>query len=129
MKKILIVSLLSLAGIAHAITDDCSIVESSIRTSMSTKMKDPDSVQFRNIKFYRYDNNGKDSYVATGEVNGKNSYGGYVGFAPFGINILDTPKGPFAFLDIIVNSRMNANIYDKSFGWINPITATLICSK
>jgi hypothetical protein len=38
-------------------------------------LKDPGSAQFRNLKRY--------TRMVCGEVNAKNSYGGYVGFEPF----------------------------------------------
>lgn len=42
-------------------------------------LKDPDSAQFRNVRWER-----KESLVILcGEVNAKNSFGGYVGFKPF----------------------------------------------
>ena len=42
-------------------------------------LKDPGSAQFRNVRVTKYG----DKRVVCGEVNGKNSYGGYVGFVPF----------------------------------------------
>lgn len=44
------------------------------------RMKDPESVQFRNSRIYRGFNN---SPVVCGEVNAKNSFGGYNGFSGF----------------------------------------------
>lgn len=54
-------------------------------------MKDPDSTQFRNVKEIV---NTQGSKVLCGQINSKNSYGGYVGFKPFsysndGLNIID----------------------------------------
>lgn len=43
------------------------------------ELKDPSSAQFQNMQVKSY-SNGK---VICGEVNGKNSYGGYVGFKKF----------------------------------------------
>lgn len=54
-------------------------------------MKDPDAAQFRNVRLVAY--NG--GHVVCGEVNGKNSYGAYVGYTPF------------------VASTANAQIYDE----------------
>ena len=42
-------------------------------------LKDPDSAKFRNVRFVKYNN----QIVVCGEVNAKNSYGGYVGFSEF----------------------------------------------
>lgn len=62
MKKILLVGLM-LLGVAG-----CSKVEKDSKEAVLSTLKDPDSAQFQNIKGY------------CGEVNSKNSYGGYVGF-------------------------------------------------
>lgn len=45
------------------------------------KMKDPDSVQFRNL--IGYGKEGRFVTILCGEVNAKNSYGGFIGFTPF----------------------------------------------
>ncbi|MDD9321958.1 hypothetical protein M0O54_17895 [Acinetobacter lactucae] len=46
----------------------CSKGEKESKEAILSTLKDPDSAQFQNIKGY------------CGEVNSKNSYGGYVGF-------------------------------------------------
>ena len=46
---------------------------------VKSKLKDPDSARFRNVRVTPYGSN----HVVCGEVNGKNAYGGYVGFTPF----------------------------------------------
>jgi hypothetical protein len=43
-------------------------------------LKDPDSARFRNVTIIRVE---PDGAVVCGEVNAKNSYGGYVGFRRF----------------------------------------------
>ena len=44
------------------------------------KLKDPDSARFRNVFF----NRGRDNVpIACGEVNARNSFGGYTGFERF----------------------------------------------
>lgn len=47
--------------------------------AVANSLKDPGSAQFRNVRLKPY----LDGQVVCGEVNGKNSYGGYVGFSPF----------------------------------------------
>lgn len=42
-------------------------------------LRDPDSAQFREVALVVY----KGQAVVCGQVNGKNAYGGYVGFKPF----------------------------------------------
>jgi len=50
------------------------------KDAVRAKLKDPDSAQFRNVRFHR----GKDGVPMTcGEVNSKNSFGGYGGFQKF----------------------------------------------
>ncbi|MDX9707138.1 MAG: hypothetical protein RBT86_06110 [Azospira sp.] len=44
-------------------------------------MKDPDSAQFRNVRIQLHAMS--EDKIICGEVNGKNSYGGYVGFVKF----------------------------------------------
>ncbi|MGH8123618.1 MAG: hypothetical protein ACREPT_12700 [Rudaea sp.] len=63
---------LSACGVADDFGNDKKLVADS--------MKDPSSVQFRNMR------RKNDSYnIVCGEVNAKNGYGGYVGFVPFEI--------------------------------------------
>jgi hypothetical protein len=45
------------------------------KEKVANQLKDPSSAQFKNLKF--------DGSVVCGEVNGKNSMGGYVGYAQF----------------------------------------------
>ncbi|WP_298698177.1 hypothetical protein [uncultured Brevundimonas sp.] len=47
---------------------------------VSRELRDPTSAQFRNVRVVDQVNG---SRAFCGEVNGKNAYGGYVGFEPF----------------------------------------------
>lgn len=49
------------------------------KDAIRQRLKDPDSAQFRNVRFY----SGGPSPVACGEVNAKNAFGGYGGFERF----------------------------------------------
>lgn len=49
------------------------------KKALAETLKDPSSAQFRNVRLTPY----KDGNVICGEVNAKNSYGGYVGFKSF----------------------------------------------
>jgi hypothetical protein len=49
------------------------------KAAVADGLKDPGSAQFRNVAIVNY----LGGQVVCGEVNGKNSYGGYVGFVPF----------------------------------------------
>lgn len=56
---------------------------SHCKQSVAADLKDPGSAQFSNIDTSQYPN------TITGEVNGKNSYGGYVGSSPFTCDIVN----------------------------------------
>jgi hypothetical protein len=68
---------LPLIGISSQQTDE-SLTETGL-SHVRNQLKDPGSAQFRNVRVVPY----KNGRVVCGEVNGKNSYGGYVGFTPF----------------------------------------------
>lgn len=52
--------------------------EAALRQSMESKLKDPDSAKYRKIKV-----GGDEDSTICGEVNAKNSFGGYVGYVSF----------------------------------------------
>ena len=57
--------------------------EAAVMAAVAALMKDPDSVQFRNVQTVVYNTEvGRSAYVC-GEFNAKNSYGGYVGYRRF----------------------------------------------
>lgn len=62
-----------------------------IKGYVADTLKDPASAQFRNLK------RGKE--VLCGEVNGKNSYGGYVGFKRFITKIVKNDFGTEVFIE------------------------------
>jgi len=49
------------------------------QTAVADRLKDPGAAQFRNVRVVPY----LEGKVICGEVNGKNSYGAYVGFRQF----------------------------------------------
>lgn len=56
-----------------------------IKSAMSYNLKDPSSAQFRNVRAADVTlQDGKKERRVCGEINGKNSYGAYVGFEWFG---------------------------------------------
>ncbi len=61
----------------------------------SSQMKDPSSVEFRNVEGYKRGDTGL--VAICGEINAKNSYGGYVGYKHFtsvaGIVLLNDLEG------------------------------------
>ncbi|EIJ9543839.1 hypothetical protein NCH56_004117 [Salmonella enterica] len=65
---------------------------------MADSMKDPGSVLFRNDKFVgrQEHDDGKVTGFVCGELNAKNSYGAYVGFTSYLVELEMTPKGTFS---------------------------------
>lgn len=57
------------------------ISERALRAAFEDRLKDADSAKFRSIKHKA--TNAKGSWVICGEVNAKNSYGGYQGYEHF----------------------------------------------
>jgi hypothetical protein len=57
-----------------------SSVQAQAEKGVKEKLKDPNSAQFSNLRAYQ-----KDAHMIAvcGDVNAKNSYGGYVGATPF----------------------------------------------
>ncbi|WP_409693651.1 hypothetical protein [Limnobacter sp.] len=53
-----------------------------VEEAVKLKLKDPDSAQFRNV-YVKKILTEENSYAVCGELNAKNSMGGYVGFKPF----------------------------------------------
>ncbi len=79
MKLLIAGCLLCMSALVQAQPlDDAALIEATKQIVADT-LKDPGSAQFRNMVVY---NGGKEKAVC-GEVNGKNSYGGYVGFKKF----------------------------------------------
>jgi len=76
MKRMLMAFAASLAIAAHA--DDAKNLIEVTKQAVAQSMKDPDSAQFKNMAVI----DGKTRAVC-GEVNARNSYGGYVGFRQF----------------------------------------------
>jgi hypothetical protein len=52
---------------------------------VASTLKDPSSAQFKNVAFHPAD--GRNPESVCGEINGKNSYGGYEGFSRFVVNL------------------------------------------
>jgi hypothetical protein len=65
---------------------------------VADSLKDPSSAQFRNVRIADYQN----KKVICGEVNGKNSYGGYAGFSLFvsGISLASIYSSESRYADI-----------------------------
>lgn len=65
-------------------------VDRQIKSSITNDFLDPDSAQFRNIRAVEVSlANGSKERRVCGEVNGKNSAGGYTGYDLFGGTLID----------------------------------------
>ncbi len=96
MRFTLTLPLLALAGLAACAPGiDTAAVPATlgpqdmafVEAAVTDTMRDPASAQFRRWAGYALANG--DS-VACGEVNGRNGFGGYVGFAPFYVRYAGT---------------------------------------
>lgn len=78
MKLTLIAALLAFSSIAQAQSEDAVLFDDA-KAVVSAGFKDPSSAQFRNLRTVELTS----AIAVCGEVNAKNSYGGYVGFVQF----------------------------------------------
>ncbi len=86
---VVIAFILSVVSYAHADMSDAYNKTTDVKKiawmdkgkkTIKLKLKDPGSAKFRNVYFHR----GADNIPMTcGEVNSKNSFGGYIGFQKF----------------------------------------------
>jgi hypothetical protein len=66
------------AQTAQPVKSKDDVIVTVLKEKVLYQMKDVKSAQFRNLRLYR--NHGM--VVLCGELNGRNSFGGYVGFQP-----------------------------------------------
>lgn len=78
MKFALITGIISLFATTYVFAVDTEIEQA--KNTVSRGLKDPDSVQFRDIRKVK---NSKGIISICGDMNAKNSYGGYVGYTAF----------------------------------------------
>lgn len=117
MKKLIVMalSIIVLSGCKPGEEKATEIAKNEI----SSEMKDPESVKFRNVKYIKSnDNNDYVKGTVCGEYNAKNGYGAYTGYKPFLINVSMKSKGFFS--KGVEYSVPVKNIYnDPSPGEIN----------
>lgn len=80
---------------------------SEAMASITKKLKDPGSAQFRNVEMRLFE--GKP--IICGEVNAKNSYGGYTGFTRFVASNYDSTFESSDSQYPAINAAANAGIY------------------
>ena len=78
------------------------------KESIAKSLKDPGSAQFRDVSIKTFGAN----KIVCGEVNGKNSYGGYVGFKRFvaGVNVgtIQSTGSRYPDVDVAANAGLTA---------------------
>ena len=77
--------------------------QQAVRVGVANGMKDPESARFGDRMVAAKQPNGL--ITVCGYVNGKNSFGGYVGMSPFVGMLADLPSGPFKLMDIGSSAR------------------------
>lgn len=91
---------------AGAQADHADMV-AKLKAGLTREFKDPGSAQYRNLIL-----SGKSGvYSLCGEVNGKNSYGAYVGFRRFFISGTASPGGPFEAIPSMKHIEAPRNDY------------------
>jgi len=80
---------LSAAPFSNAIAATLTAAQKKIiAEAVKSKLKDPDSAQFQWPDLVE-PSNGDDNVAYCGQVNAKNSYGGYTGFIPFSVFLMN----------------------------------------
>lgn len=74
---------------------------------VADSLRDPSSAQFRNVRVVPF---GQGSVIC-GEVNGKNAYGGYVGFVPFAAGVTSAQIASYSSRYADINAAGNAGIH------------------
>lgn len=76
------------------------------KSVVADSLRDPASAQFRNVRVVSF---GQGSVIC-GEVNGKNAYGGYVGFVPFAAGITSAQIASYSSKHPEINAAGNAGV-------------------
>lgn len=84
MRQVALLSRQTMDFLAAGKSDDDAITQA--QKKLGDSLKDPGAAQFKNVRMTPY----LDGKVICGEVNGKNSYGAYVGFKPFVASPIDS---------------------------------------
>ncbi|MAR55992.1 MAG: hypothetical protein CMM93_02310 [Rickettsiales bacterium] len=78
-KTIILAALVASSSIPAYAADNADDFIYLTKKGLEKRLKDPDSAEYRNVRY----NGGQPHSAVCGEVNSKNSYGGYTGFVPF----------------------------------------------
>jgi hypothetical protein len=97
-----------------------STIVAQAKSLVTYDLIDPTSPLFRNIRTYQIANG---DYAVCGEVNGKNRFGGYVGFTPFYVRFTKGPNGPEEKVKY-VDGVADAGCRQAASGTINVISGS-----
>ena len=90
---------------AQSMTSEESEFWSKAKKSVEKKLKDPESARYRNLLFTKSKMAPFEVVVVCGEVNAKNSFGGYAGFGRFSAMAdgayLDSEKGGSIMVNVM----------------------------
>jgi hypothetical protein len=89
------------AQIAPAVHRITAAEKAAIATAVANELRDPESARFRWLPNMSI--NGR----YCGLVNGKNGFGGYVGFVPFQLRVVHSPSGSIAVEGIQIGTEAN----------------------
>lgn len=81
MRLLAVFGVVAAIAAAPALAQDYSKFVASAKHELTSEFKDPDAALFRGAAVYQQAG-GKDLYLC-GDVNAKNSFGAYIGYAPF----------------------------------------------
>lgn len=97
--RIYVIAMLSLflsVGVLAQNSANYSAIVKQAKMLAAKDLRDPDSARFRNLGVYRW-TTGKGGIAVCGDINGKNSFGGYVGYRGFvvygGVAVIEEPDG------------------------------------
>lgn len=86
-------------------------LEAAARMAVQQTLKDPGSAQFQPARWAFYDPTG--GTIVCGAVNAKNSFGGYVGFAPYYALISQTGRPIYA--QVQENTYVGQQVFMKLY--------------
>lgn len=98
MRKLILMFVLAISSTSALSRELLPEEKSAVETTIRDEMKDPDAA-----KFYFADFPVESSYVYCGLVNGKNSYGAYVGKKLFAVFLVKNDKGEYKALSLNSN--------------------------
>ena len=95
-------AVLAICATAAAAPKESKLVVNS-KNAVIELLKDPESARFKNLRTYN-------ESIVCGEVNAKNSYGGYVGFKRFFVigGSIATLEGESESFDLLANGMCTA---------------------